>query len=263
LRESGCRDLIEMGPGQGTLAAAVLRQLPWSLRWRIRLHLVETSAPLRQQQRELLGRRPRWHPSPVAALAACHGRAVIFSNELVDAFPVRRFQYTAEGWRELAVNFELPGQAREVLLAPGPLPPSSSFALAHPVGQWIEVHDSYRQWLADWLPAWQAGRLLTIDYGSTVQPLYHRRPRGTLRGYWHHQRVEGAGIYSHPGRQDLTADVNFTDLIDWSGRWITASRLRSFREFLATSADADHPVDQALLAEEGAGGAFLVLDQER
>jgi SAM-dependent MidA family methyltransferase len=263
LRESACRDLIEIGPGDGTLAAAVLNHLPWLLRWRVRLHLVETSAPLMRQQRELLGRRAHWHASPAAALAACQGRAVIFSNELVDAFPVRRFQHAQDGWRELALNFEEPGQTREVLLPPGPLPPSASFQQSHPIGQGLEVHDSYRQWLAEWLPAWQAGRLLTIDYGSTADQLYHRRPRGTLRAYLLQQRLEGPAVYANPGRQDLTADVNFTDLIEWSRPWITTSTLRTFGEFIAATADPANPTDQALLAEHGAGGAFLVLDQNR
>src|SRR6478609_2354584 len=46
MRETGCRDLIEIGPGEGTLAAAVLKHLPWHVRWQTRLHLVETSTPL-------------------------------------------------------------------------------------------------------------------------------------------------------------------------------------------------------------------------
>jgi SAM-dependent MidA family methyltransferase len=264
LRATACRDLIELGPGQGSLAAAVLKHLPWPLRWRVRLHLVETSAPLQQHQRELLGRRARWHATPAAALAACRGRAVVFSNELVDAFPVRRFQHTPDGWRELALDFgDESGQPREVLLPPGPLPPSASFQRDHPVGQWLEVHDSYRRWLMDWLPAWQAGRLLTIDYGTTADLLYHRRPRGTLRAYLLQQRLEGPAVYAHPGRQDLTADVNFTDLIEWSRPWTTATTLRPFHEFIATTADPSDPTDQALLAEHGAGGAFLVLEQSR
>lgn len=263
LRQSGCRDLIEIGPGQGTLAAAVLKYLPWSLRWRVRLHLVETSVPLQQRQRDLLGRRARWHATPAAALAACRGRAVVFSNELVDAFPVRRFQRTPDGWGELALDFADSHQVREVLLPPGPLPPSASFQQDHPLGQWIEVHAAYRHWLGEWLPAWQAGSMLTIDYGSTVDQLYYRRPRGTLRGYRHHQRLEGPAVYAQPGRQDLTADVNFTDLLDWARPWTTAATLRPFHEFLAATADPNHPPDQALLAEHGAGGAFLVLEQNR
>jgi SAM-dependent MidA family methyltransferase len=263
LRESGCRDLIEIGPGEGTLAAGVCQHLPWQLRWKTRLHLVETSPALTALQQERLGRRAHWYSNIQDALGACAGRAVIFSNELVDAFPVRRFQLTAHGWRELAVAFDQARHAHESLLPPAPLPPSSSFQHNHPVGQWVEVHDSYREWLATWMPAWQAGRLLTIDYGATAADLYHRRPNGTLRGYLFHQRLEGQAIYDHPGRQDLTADVNFTDLTDWSAPWGATGSLRPLREFIQAFADPTNSIDQALLDPDGAGTAFLVLEQQR
>jgi SAM-dependent MidA family methyltransferase len=258
LRETGCRDLIEIGPGEGVLAIAVLRGLPWHIRWKTRLHLVETSSPLAQIQRKLLGSRATWHASPAEALAACDGRAVIFSNELVDAFPVRGFENTADGWREIALTFDAEGKATESLLSPAPLPPSSAFSPSHPPGQRIEVHDSYRRWLADWLPQWRAGRLLTIDYGSAADTLYHRRPRGTLRGYLLQQRLEGPAIYQNPGRQDLTADVNFSDLIEWSRPWTGDHRLQTMAAFLR---ERGKTTDAGLTDEDGAGGAFMVLDQ--
>lgn len=261
MRQSDCRDLIEMGPGQGTLAAAVMRALPWHIRRRTRLHLVETSAPLAQLQKNALGRRAHWHESPPAALAACAGRAVIFSNEFADAFPVRRFQLTPEGWRELAVSLEPNRPPHEFLLGPAPLPPSSGFSVPHPPGQWIEVHAAYHRWLAHWLPDWRAGRLLTIDYGAPADALYVRRLRGTLRAYLMHQRLDGLAIYQNPGRQDLTADVNFTDLIAWAEPWTGPSHLQTLAEFLRESADLTNPYDRALTEAHGAGGAFLVLDQ--
>jgi SAM-dependent MidA family methyltransferase len=263
LRETGCRDLIEVGPGTGALAAAVRRHLPWPLRWRTRLHLVETSVPLARLQQQTLGRRARWHDHPGAALRACAGRAVIFSNELVDAFPVRRFKLTDSGWRELALLTDPSGPPRETLLEAVPLPPSSSFDQPHAAGQWIEVHDSYRAWLEQWLPAWRAGRMLTIDYGADAAALYHRRPRGTLRGYLLQQRVEGADCYLHPGRQDLTADANFTDLADWAAPWAETVALGPLHEFLRPFADPASPTDRALLDPDGAGGAFRVLEQCR
>jgi SAM-dependent MidA family methyltransferase len=262
MRETGCRDLIEIGPGVGRLAAAVLRHLPWGLRWKTRLHLVESSASLTEIQKKHLGRRARWHESPAAALAACNGRAVIFSNELVDAFPVRLFEKSADGWREVAVAFDAAGIATESLMSPAPLPPSSGFLENHPPGQRIEVHDSYRQWLADWLPLWKVGRMLTIDYGSAAQTLYQRRPRGTLRGYLLQQRMEGPAIYQNSGRQDLTADVNFTDLIDWSASWTCESQLRSLAAFIRGFHDPQDPADRELCDENGAGAAFMVLEQQ-
>lgn len=258
LRETGCRDLIEIGPGEGVLAAAVLRGLSWHIRWKTRLHLVETSAPLAQIQRQLLGRRASWHASPADALAACNGRAVIFSNELVDAFPLRSFENTTDGWREIAVTLDADGMALESLLSPAPLPPSSAFSQNHALGQRVEVHDSYRHWLADWLPLWRAGRMLTIDYGSTADSLYHRRPRGTLRAYLLQQRIEGLDIYQNPGRQDLTADVNFSDLIEWSRPWTADHRLQTLATFLRKRGQT---ADTELTDEAGAGGAFMVLDQ--
>ncbi|MEO7098268.1 MAG: SAM-dependent methyltransferase [Luteolibacter sp.] len=257
LRETDCRDLIEIGPGEGTLAAMVLKHLPWQVRWKTRLHLVETSAPLKERQKQTLGKRARWHPHVSEALKTCNGSAVIFSNELVDAFPVRKFQKTHDGWQESAVRFDEARRFHESLLPPAPLPDSSGFLDSHPLGQIIEVHESYQRYLAEWLPFWKSGRMLTIDYGATAEKIYHRRPRGTLRAYLLQQRLEGAAIYENPGRQDLTADVNFTDLQNWSAPWVSDQRLMGFGEFLQLP--PDHPFSEA----QGAGEAFQVLEQRK
>lgn len=263
MREFGCWNLIEIGPGEGRLAAGVLKFLPWHVRWKTRLHLVETSVPLAERQQKLLGRRATWHRSMEGALTACGGNAVIFSNELVDAFSVRRFKKTPAGWQELAIKFNPQGQALEFLLPIGPLPDSSGFLKSHPGGQWIEVHDSYRRELTQWMPAWKSGRMLTIDYGATAENLYHRRTHGTLRAYLFQQRLEGPAIYQNPGRQDLTADVNFTDLQNWSQPWISKQTLMTFREFLQGTLDLRRSHDLNLSDDQGAGSAFLVLDQQR
>lgn len=259
MREEGCRNLIEIGPGEGRLSAEMLKRLPWHVRFRTRLHLVETSEPLREKQRERLGNKAVWHAHPSDALAACGGNAVIFSNELVDAFPVRRFEKTEHGWSEMAVSFDESGQAEESLLSPALLPVSSGFRDEFGIGQRIEVHESYQKWLAGWLPEWKRGRMLTIDYGGTADDLYQRRPRGTVRAYLLQHRIEGAGIYQNIGRQDLTADVNFTDLMDWSSPWLGAPRLETLAGFLKRNGIED----RELTDPDGAGGAFMVLDQTR
>ena len=257
LKETGCRDLIEIGPGEGTLAAAVRQFLPWQARWKTRLHLVETSAPLIERQKSLLGKHAIWHRHVSEALAACGGRAVIFSNELVDAFPVRRFQKSTAGWQELAVRYDESRRAHESLLAPAPLPDSSGFLASLALGQLIEVHESYQRYLGEWLPQWKSGRMLTIDYGAEADRIYHRRPYGTLRAYLLQQRLDGPAIYENPGRQDLTADVNFTDLQNWSKPWVGEQTLMSLREFL------DGPVQHPFREHDGAGEAFLVLEQKK
>jgi len=256
LKETQCCNLIEIGPGEGWLAREVLRSLPLIQRLKTRLHLVETSLPLAARQKELLGSRAIWHEDISLALASCKGHAVIYSNELVDAFPVRRYQKTIQGWQEMAIRWEQ-GTALEELLSPSPLPVSSGFSTHHPLGQCIEVHHSYHEWLKEWLPHWKVGRMLTIDYGATAADLYHRRPRGTLRGYLLQHRLEGPPIYENIGRQDLTADVNFTDLIHWSQPWLE-SRLMNLADFLRPYATGN----EALLDEQGPGGTFQVLEQQ-
>ncbi|MCH7228208.1 SAM-dependent methyltransferase [Haloferula sp. A504] len=258
LAATGCRDLIELGPGGGVLAAAVQSNLPLRRRWRTRIHLVEQSEPLREQQLQRLGARFRWHTTLVEALAACRGRACIFSNEFFDAFPVRRFRRTSSEWEE---SWVLPG---EETWRPITSPPDSSvFGQDFPEGRIVEVHESVRDWMTSSLSHWHRGRMLTIDYGSEIGSLYHRRPAGTLRGYLHHQRVEGRECFLRPGRQDLTTDINFTDLVNWSAPWSETRRLVSQAEFLADSIDPHDAGDRAVADPTGAGGSFLVWEAER
>jgi SAM-dependent MidA family methyltransferase len=252
MKETGCRDLVELGPGEGLLAAAVMNALPWWRRVRTRLHLVERSVPLREKQAARLGGGAVWHDSVESALDACGGKACVYSNEFADAFPVRRFRREESGWSELFLH---PAEEWRACIE---LPDSSLFEIPHPAGQVLEVAESYRGWLHGWLPRWKAGRMLTIDYGAEAAALYHRRPRGSLRAYLMQQRIEGPGIYENPGRQDLTADVNFTDLERWSAPWVKTVRLVSQGDFLRPFAGPD---DAAVMDEHGAGGAFRVLEQ--
>ena len=258
LRDEKCRDLIELGPGEGSLAHAVLRHLPWHRRLRIRLHLVETSHTLREQQRALLGNRVDWHLSAEDALRACGGVACLYSNEFADAFPARRFRRTREHWDELHL---LPD--REVWKPLEDQPDSTLFERAWPEHQIIEVHQSYQKWLGDTLPHWRRGRILTIDYGSPDTELYSRQPQGSFRAYFHHQRLTGPEAWARPGHQDLTADINFSDLIKWSQPETEPVSLSPQSEFLAPFIDQNNPADHYATDPSGPGSAFLCLDQRR
>jgi SAM-dependent MidA family methyltransferase len=257
IRESGLVHLIEMGAGEGTLSAAVMRSLPWWVRWKIRLHIVETSQALRDKQRRLLGGKATWHQTPASALESCQGKAFIFSNELIDAFPVRRFRKTEHGWEEL---FLLPGLHPIEMWEPtADLPPSCAFQAFIPSGQIIEVHDSVHSWLSEWLPHWKKGRMILIDYGEEASTLYHRRPHGTLRAYLLQQRLEGPAVYQNAGRQDMTADVNFTDLRQWLEPSTESPTLLTQKEFLLPFCDTENHADFTLVDPAGAGTAFKVM----
>jgi SAM-dependent MidA family methyltransferase len=242
-------NLIEIGAGTGELAEAVLKAIGW---WnRPRYHIVDVSGPLRTAQQKRLGRKAAWHASVSDALATCGGSAIIFSNELVDAFPCRIFQKQSGAWRELAIRIE-GGKVQETWRE-APLPESSVFSHDWPDGQRVEIQESYRDWQQQWLPQWRQGAMLTIDYGDVCSAVYHRRPQGTLRAYAHHQRLEGREAYAAFGLRDLTVDVNFSDIQAWTKG---ASEYSTLAEFLTAQGVGNVPE----LAE--AGEAFKVLVQK-
>jgi len=265
-----------VGAGNGAMARDVLKALPWRSRWHARLHLVEESPAFRAlQQQRLRGWQVTWHDSLKEALAACHGRALIYSNELVDAFPCNLFERRGGIWREVGL---MAGDdwVRECLMdIPPNLTAPEQFSIweawvAVEEGQRAAIHDSYREWLGAWSGQLEAGAVLTIDYGAGAEDLCRGRPSGAVRGYFQHQVLEDKAVYQRFGLQDLTADVNFTDLERWGGQagWSTefyvnqAEFIRS-RVSTAASTIEDMLRIRQLTEEHGAGGSFKVLCQSR
>ncbi len=247
------RTVIEIGAGSGQLMHTVLRSLGWWQRRRMRVLIVETSPRLLEQQRALLGSRAMWFPSMEAALETCGGEAIIVHNEVLDAFPVDLVEWQDNEWREVWI------EGTTEVLRPLTLDPAPHTALrstpAQP--QRVELHTAAREWLLGWMPHWKRGAMLAIDYGGDFPALYHRRPRGTLRAYLLHQRLEGADVYANPGRQDITCDVNFTDLRAWLiEQGAVELSYESQAEFLAR-----HGMRQQ--AAQGAGEAFRCLAVRR
>jgi SAM-dependent MidA family methyltransferase len=206
--------VIECGPGSGALASSVMKSFGWFGKRKVDLHLVETSEPLRKEQKARV--RGTWHATIEEALAACDGKALIYHNEFLDAFPCRVFRKDADAWTELHLQV-VDGKLTEKFISPQrPLPDSQAFEHEWPEGQRIEVFQSVRAWMKELSDAWREGAMLSIDYGGTTGEIYERRPQGTLRAYRGQQRLTGAEVYELHGRQDITADVNFDDLQRWA-----------------------------------------------
>src|SRR6185369_9191308 len=77
-------------------------------------------------------------------------------------------------------------------------------------GQLADICIEARRWVAQIGAALERGYHLAIDYGYQEREFY-ARPRGTLMCYWKHQAIEDP--YVRIGEQDITAHVNFSDLI--------------------------------------------------
>lgn len=253
--QSGLRHLIEVGPGTGQLAHEVNKALPFLTKIKTQQHLVEVSQPLQALQKKLLPKATH-HPSIHSALTSAKGEAFIYSNELVDAFPVRIFRKESHHWSELHLSGSQ-GAIEEHFLAAEQLPDSHLFQKSFPLQQRIEVHQSYQEWLQSWTPHFHKGQLLTIDY-TTPSP---RLIPGTLRGYFLQDRLSGPNLYQNAGHIDLTADVEFDDIEQW-GQTLglkTLSR-QSQRDFLQPFSKGTAP-DNFLTDPQGAGTAFEVLLQ--
>jgi len=266
--------LIEIGGGDGRLAKSVLSNIPWRRRLGLKYQIVEISPVLKKQQQERLKKYDiTWRPTVEEALKIAGGRALIFSNELVDAFPCVQILRGEDCWREVRLiveNNEVQETFSDELDKRLFSTPSSVLADMDCAeeGQRCEIHLSYFDWLSSWIHHLESGMILTIDYGDQVSDLYYRRPRGTLRGYFFHNTIEGDDVYKRFARQDLTADVNFTDLKRWGKiLGLKTNELSTQRDFILSWVSGlekrieKDPALAFMLDPMGMGSAYKVLQQ--
>jgi SAM-dependent MidA family methyltransferase len=138
------------------------------------------------------------------------GPSVVFSNELFDAQPFRRFRFRAGMWRELGVSIG-DGALSEVELAPREPPPAplpdpaqEGYVIDAPLAAAALARKIAEQ------PWW--GLFLAFDYGKSWQEIAFGTPAGTARAYRGH--VQGNDLLDSPGRQDLTCHVCWDWLAD-------------------------------------------------
>jgi len=213
--------MIEGGAHDGQLALDVLscfRQRRPELLARVEYWIVEPSPRRRAwQERRLLefGPKVRW----VAQLGELPRGllGVLFSNELLDAMPVRRLSWDARARRWCEWGVGLDGERfawAKMLDSPtAPVLPGQWERLlrALPDGFTLDTAPAAEAWWREAANVLDQGRLLTIDYGLTAEELFApERKDGTLRAYSRH--AQRADVLARPGAQDLTAHLNFSAL---------------------------------------------------
>ena len=258
-------NIIEIGAGDGSLAEKVLKNLKLWSRFGLRYHIVETSPKLSQIQKDHLRNRKFivWHKRMEDALAACSGKALILSNELIDAFPAELIKWNKneKKWHQVMVKPE--NDSWDISLGKEyKVNNESSIAGYEDLtdGQIIERHDDFISWFRNWSVLWEQGHMLTIDYGETFPQLYYRRPKGTIRSYYFQQRYESLQeILSRPGLQDITADVDFTDIrLRMKSETVEEIKYIKQSEFINAHSTKLAKLDPSI-SEDGAGSAFKVL----
>jgi SAM-dependent MidA family methyltransferase len=203
-------NLVEMGPGRGTLMKDMLRAAGVDPDFVAALsaYLVEVSPALRRRQEETLaGLKPKFHwVGEIEEVP--DGPMIVVANEFFDALPVRQFVMTKIGWLERLVG---PGKAgKDFAFAIAATPPSEAdkprAAIKPQIGDVFETRPE-----AGRIARAIAGRLarhpgyaLIVDYGhaqsatgDTLQAVKNHNPHDPL--------IE-------PGQADLTALVDFLAL---------------------------------------------------
>ena len=216
-------DLVECGPGQGTLAAGLLSTLAEkhpALYSRLRVWLIETSPTLvaRQQKRLLPAHESivSWQKS-VGELPQGVGGALL-ANEFVDAFPVHVLENSRGRIQEHYVYVERDGSLH-MACGPPSRPELLQFLERYDItlepGQQVEVNLAAEEWIAQVGRLFSRGVATIIDYGDTSPGRYSEaRKEGTLLGYYGGAVTKE--VLARPGKQDLTALVDFTALQDAS-----------------------------------------------
>ncbi|MSQ12426.1 MAG: SAM-dependent methyltransferase [Dehalococcoidia bacterium] len=208
--------VVELGCGDGLLARDVLAGLQTMAPdcfAATRCALVDRSASLTRREGAFGGRGQRVVASgpPFRDLVGC-----VLSNELLDAFPVHRFQAQGGALREIFVSL-CDGRFVEELGAP------SSTRLAERLesirqaapglgeGWRGEVCLAAEGWVGEVARSLKRGVVLTVDYGDVTERLYGPERRGgTLQCYFRH--TVSSSPYVRVGRQDITAHVDFRAL---------------------------------------------------
>jgi len=203
-------NLVELGPGRGTLMRDALRatRIVPGFREALAVHLVDSNATLRAAQEATLaasGASLHFHDAADAATMGAQipdGPTILIANEFLDALPVKQLVFSGGQWRVRTValhdghlDFETDTANAAISLPP---------ALTPKEGDIVEVCDGHA-FCANEILKTRAGRgplaALFIDYGHATTGF-----GDTLQGVAGQTYVSP---FHAPGETDLSAQVDF------------------------------------------------------
>ena len=256
--------LVEVGPGDGTLAARLVAELDG-----VPLRLVLCDRASAMLARARAGVPMAETVSSVQELDPVVG--AIVANEVHDAVPAHRVRWP----RELLVG--VGPDRRFTLVEGGRVPDGVARLLAHAgvapaPGDELEVAPAQAELQAALADRLAGGALWALDYGEAGPQRYGRRV-ARLRTYLAGRR--GGDPQAAPGTQDITVDVDFgavraageaaglaTVLDADQATWLRAHGALEAAE-AAEPGSTERLWLQALAGEGSTGESFRVLAQER
>ena len=210
--------IVEIGANSGQLACDILDTLASEApQLYAKLHYIicEPLETMRQIQLQTLARHTSnlTHQSQISDLKQPLTRAILLSNELIDAFPVKIITKADGGWLEKVLSsspsgFELNNTAiksSELAQFVNTLPAEL------PDGYTTEFRPNLVKFTSACSESIEQGLIITIDYGHINADYYApERATGTLRTFYQHTAAETP--LENIGNQDITAHVDFTQL---------------------------------------------------
>ncbi len=197
-------NLVELGPGRGTLMADIMRVARHAPDWTraVHLHLVEINPGLRQAQAEALAAYgPQWHDR---LSTVPDGPMMLVANEFLDALPIRQLVFWDGSWRERLVGWSEEA-GFQFMLSTEP----SALSLLVPADIQAEQGSVYE--LSPTVIAVGAdiahrvvqhgGAALIVDYGRAQSAIGE-----SLQAVRAHKMVK---VLDNPGDADLSAHVDF------------------------------------------------------
>ena len=204
-------NLIELGPGKGTLIKDILRVGNIDKKYinSIKLTLIEKNKQLISFQQKCLKNlcfdKVNWKKD--FEVQESSAPSIIYSNEFFDCFPVRQF-YKKKKWIEKFVKYNSTDDifnftTNEV----------KDKATLEKLEQYDEIkvaelsssRKNYFEKLCKFIKK-NGGMIFTIDYGYKKPPNYF-----TLQTIFSHKKSH---LFENIGNQDITAHVNFNELIN-------------------------------------------------
>jgi SAM-dependent MidA family methyltransferase len=204
-------EVVEIGPGEGAFAQAVLAAASVPFGRALAYRLVERAPALERRQRSLLDEHPNveWTRSIAEVPATAAG--CVFANEVLDNLPVHLVERKNGELVEVCVG------ERDGALAFVSLPLSSPelegfldrIGVDLPEGHRMEVPLAGESLARRAASLIEGGAVVFVDYGADALDLA-RRPLGSLVAY------SGSGVdedvLESPGEKDLTSHANWTSV---------------------------------------------------
>ncbi|MDC0343337.1 SAM-dependent methyltransferase [Alphaproteobacteria bacterium] len=200
-------NFVELGPGKGTLIKDILRTSSMNQKFvdAMSLTLIEKNKSLIETQKNNIDiENVSWTEEFKVANKSIP--SIIYSNEFFDCFPVRQF-HKKEIWYEKYVDYNEVEQnfyfVSQKVMDKEVLKSLEKFKYVK-VAEISHSRDEYFKSLCQFIKQ-HKGVFVTIDYGYKNPPNYF-----TLQTIYHHKKTH---LFENIGNQDITAHVNFDELI--------------------------------------------------